>query len=69
MKISTYALHTVMALAATATFTMAQATMKNACGSNGQTMKNACGPHGKHMNMKKSGGTSQKGHMKNACGS
>ena len=49
MNVSTYVLRTVIALAATATFTMAQATMKNACGSQGHTMKNACGSHGSHM--------------------
>jgi len=75
MKIVTPALHALMILAATATLTMAQASMKNACGSNGHmnmknnhmNMKNACGSNG-YMPMKKSGGAA-KTQMKNACGS
>lgn len=79
MKVSTYALHTVIALAATVALTTAQASMANACGSNGHaSMGNACGSNGHAM--KKSGygskGStmknsykSKKGSMKNACGS
>jgi hypothetical protein len=67
MKISTYTLHAMMVLAATATFTLAQATMKNACGAHGHMAKNACSSHGSQM--KKGYSSSKKSHMKNACGS
>ncbi|MHB8253301.1 MAG: hypothetical protein ACYDEV_06270 [Acidiferrobacter sp.] len=73
MKISTYALHTMMALAATVIITTAQASMtapssmKNACGTQSHmTPKKACGPH---KGMMKNTGSSKKSTMKNACGS
>ncbi|WP_298135396.1 hypothetical protein [Acidiferrobacter sp.] len=68
MKISTYALHTVMALAATMVLTTtAYAGMKNACGSQGSTMKKSgCGSKGSTM---KSSYDAKKDKMKNACGS
>ncbi|AWP22406.1 hypothetical protein C4901_02785 [Acidiferrobacter sp. SPIII_3] len=69
MKIATYALHTALALAATVALTTAQASMKNACGSQGHTMmmkKSGCGFNGSAV---KSSYSSKKGKMKNACGS
>ena len=68
MKIATYALHTALALAAAVTLTTAQASMKNACGSQGHTMlkKSGCGFNGSAVKISYS---SKKGRMKNACGS
>lgn len=66
MKISTTALHAIMALATTVAITTAQASMKNACGSQGQMTKSACAPK---KNAMKNACGSKNGAIKNACGS